>query len=129
GGRAMETIYDSEQLDRYISEAVKVSDDKPVLIDRFLRDAVEVDVDCISDGETVILGGVMEHIEEAGVHSGDSACVLPPHTLKDEIIQEIERQTELMARKLGVIGLMNVQFAIEGDQIYVLEVNPRASRT
>ncbi len=129
GGRAMEIIYDHDQLDQYISEAVRVSDEKPVLIDRFLKNATEVDVDALSDGKDVFIGGVMEHIEEAGVHSGDSACVLPPHTLSPVVVEEIERQTELMARKLGVIGLMNVQFAIEKDTIYVLEVNPRGSRT
>ncbi len=129
GGRAMEVIHDFAQLDEYIHHAVEVSEDKPVLIDRFLRNATEIDVDCVCDGREVIIGGVMEHIEEAGVHSGDAACVLPPHTLSDETIEELERQTELMAMKLGVVGLMNVQFAIENDAIYVLEVNPRASRT
>jgi carbamoyl-phosphate synthase large subunit len=129
GGRAMEVIHDHAQLDQYISEAVKVSDTKPVLLDRFLRRATEVDVDALSDGTDVFIGGVMEHIEEAGVHSGDSACVLPPHTLSEATIAEIERQTEVLARKLGVVGLMNVQFAIEDEQIYVLEVNPRGSRT
>jgi carbamoyl-phosphate synthase large subunit len=129
GGRAMEVIHDHAQLDVYISEAVRVSEEKPVLLDRFLRKATEVDVDALSDGTDVMIGGVMEHIEEAGVHSGDSACVLPPHTLSPKLIAEIERQTELMARKLGVLGLMNVQFAIENETIYVLEVNPRGSRT
>jgi carbamoyl-phosphate synthase large subunit len=129
GGRAMEIIHDHDQLDQYISEAVRVSDEKPVLLDRFLRNATEVDVDALSDGTDVFIGGVMEHIEEAGVHSGDSACVLPPHTLSPAVIEEIERQTAAMARQLGVIGLMNVQFAIEANTIYVLEVNPRASRT
>jgi carbamoyl-phosphate synthase large subunit len=129
GGRAMEVIHDHEQLDQYISEAVKVSDDKPVLLDRFLRNATEVDVDCLSDGKDTLIGGVMEHIEEAGVHSGDSACVLPPHTLSPVIIEEIERQAAVMAMKLGVVGLMNVQFAIEDNNIFILEVNPRASRT
>ncbi|MFM2152348.1 MAG: hypothetical protein RL199_783, partial [Pseudomonadota bacterium] len=129
GGRAMEVVHDHAQLERYITHAVQVSDQKPVLIDRFLRSAVEVDVDCLSDGTEVVIGGVMEHVEEAGVHSGDSACVLPPHTLTPVLVAEIERQAELMARRLGVVGLMNVQFAIEGDQVFVLEVNPRASRT
>src|SRR5690606_31522695 len=110
-------------------EAVRVSNDSPVLLDHFLNNATEVDVDCISDGEVVFIGGVMEHIEQAGVHSGDSACSLPPYSLSAEVIAEIKRQTALMARALNVKGLMNVQFAIQDGDVYVLEVNPRASRT
>ncbi|HKR89555.1 MAG TPA: carbamoyl-phosphate synthase large subunit, partial [Phenylobacterium sp.] len=134
GGRAMEIVRDDEQLDRYIRTAVQVSGDSPVLIDQYLSRATEVDVDAICDGEAVFVAGVMEHIEEAGVHSGDSACSLPPFSLKAETIAELKRQTEAMARALNVRGLMNVQFAIEephseSPRIYVLEVNPRASRT
>jgi carbamoyl-phosphate synthase large subunit len=129
GGRAMEIVHDEGQLDRYIAEAVVVSGKSPVLIDSYLRDAIEVDVDAIGDGEEVFICGVMEHIEEAGVHSGDSACSLPPHSLKPEIIADLERQTNELARALNVVGLMNVQFAIQNDDIYILEVNPRASRT
>ena len=129
GGRAMEIVHEARDLERYMREAVKVSNDSPVLLDRFLNDAVEVDVDALSDGEQVIIGGVMEHIEQAGVHSGDSACSLPPYSLSPEIQDELRRQTRLMAKGLNVCGLMNVQFAIQGDVVYVLEVNPRASRT
>jgi len=134
GGRAMEIIRDEEQLGRYIRDAVKVSGDSPVLLDAYLSRATEVDVDALCDGETVYVAGVMEHIEEAGVHSGDSACSLPPFSLREETVAEMKRQTEAMARALGVKGLMNVQFAIEeplgvAPRIYVLEVNPRASRT
>ncbi|GBE42583.1 carbamoyl-phosphate synthase large chain [bacterium BMS3Bbin10] len=129
GGRAMEIVHDHSQLDRYINEAVNVSGDSPVLIDSYLRDATEVDVDALCDGKDVFIAGVMEHIEEAGVHSGDSACSLPPHTLPDKIIEELKRQSEALARALNVVGLMNVQFAIKGEEIYILEVNPRASRT
>ena len=134
GGRAMEIVRDEEQLARYIREAVQVSGDSPVLIDQYLSRATEVDVDCISDGETVFVAGVLEHIEEAGVHSGDSACSLPPFSLKPETVDELRRQTEALARALQVRGLMNVQFAIEephsdAPRIFVLEVNPRASRT
>jgi len=129
GGRAMEIVYDQAGLARYMREAVQVSGDNPVLIDRYLNDAIEVDVDCIADGETTYVAGVMEHIEEAGIHSGDSACSLPPYSLSPAIIGELRAQTDAMARALGVVGLMNVQFAIKGDVIYVLEVNPRASRT
>jgi carbamoyl-phosphate synthase large subunit len=110
-------------------EAVRVSGDNPVLIDRYLNDAIEVDVDCIADGETVYVAGVMEHIEEAGIHSGDSACALPPYTLAPAMVTELKAETEALARALGVVGLMNVQYAIKEDVIYVLEVNPRASRT
>jgi len=133
GGRAMEIVHDGRDLERYMREAVKVSNDSPVLLDRFLNDAIECDVDCISDGKNVFIGGVMEHIEQAGVHSGDSACSLPPYSLSPETVAEIKRQTAAMAKGLNVIGLMNVQFAIQHvdgkDVIYVLEVNPRASRT
>ncbi len=129
GGRAMEIVHEQKDLERYMREAVKVSNDSPVLLDRFLSDATEVDVDAASDGEQVLIGGVMEHIEQAGVHSGDSACSLPPHSLAPRIERELRRQTVALARALKVVGLMNVQFAIQRDVIYVLEVNPRASRT
>jgi len=129
GGRAMEVVYDDGDLRGYLTEAVQASNERPVLIDRFLKDASEVDVDVVSDGRDVVVGGVMEHIEEAGIHSGDSACALPPYSLKRAVVEEIERQSMALARELGVVGLMNVQFAIQGDDIYVLEVNPRASRT
>ena len=130
GGRAMEIVHEQTELERYMREAVKVSHDSPVLLDRFLNDAVEVDVDALADntGE-VIIGGVMEHIEQAGVHSGDSACSLPPYSLPIEIQDELRRQTKAMAKALNVCGLMNVQFAIQNNDVYVLEVNPRASRT
>ncbi len=129
GGRAMEVVYDDRDLETYLRDAVHASNERPVLIDRFLRDAAEVDVDVVSDGTDVVIGGVMEHIEEAGIHSGDSACSLPPHSLAPDVVAEIERQSIAMAKELGVVGLMNVQFAIQGNAIYVLEVNPRASRT
>jgi len=129
GGRAMEIVHEQSDLERYMREAVKVSNDSPVLLDRFLNDATEVDVDCLSDGDQVFIGGVMEHIEQAGVHSGDSACSLPPYSLAEDTIAEIKRQTAMMARALNVKGLMNVQFAIQKGDVYVLEVNPRASRT
>ncbi|MES2968950.1 MAG: carbamoyl-phosphate synthase large subunit [Pseudomonadota bacterium] len=129
GGRAMEIVRDDAQLERYIRTAVQVSGDSPVLLDSYLSNAIEVDVDALSDGENVHVAGIMEHIEEAGVHSGDSACCLPPHSLTPETIAELKRQTVQMARALHVVGLMNVQFAIKDGTIYVLEVNPRASRT
>ena len=129
GGRAMEIVYQQSDLERYMREAVKVSNDSPVLLDHFLNDAIEVDVDAVSDGRQVIIGGVMEHIEQAGVHSGDSACSLPPFSLSQEIQDELRRQTVAMAQALNVVGLMNVQFAIQDGTVYVLEVNPRASRT
>ena len=133
GGRAMEIVHGDKDLERYMREAVRVSEKSPVLLDRFLNDAVEVDVDCIGDGSQVMIGGIMEHVEAAGIHSGDSACSLPPYTLSVALQDEMRRQTTLMARALNVVGLMNVQFAIqgEGDEavVYVLEVNPRASRT
>ena len=129
GGRAMEIVQEQAQLERYMREAVKVSNDSPVLLDRFLNDAKEVDVDAICDGDDVLIGGIMEHVEQAGVHSGDSACSLPPYSLSKEMQDELRRQTVIMAKALGVVGLMNVQFAIQGETVYVLEVNPRASRT
>ncbi|HEX5091637.1 MAG TPA: carbamoyl-phosphate synthase large subunit [Burkholderiales bacterium] len=129
GGRAMEIVHHQSDLERYMKNAVKVSNDAPVLLDRYLSDAIEVDVDCIADGQDVLIGGVMEHVEQAGVHSGDSACCLPPHSLSADLVQELRRQTEMMARALQVRGLMNVQYAIQGTTVYVLEVNPRASRT
>jgi carbamoyl-phosphate synthase large subunit len=133
GGRAMEIVHHKSDLERYMENAVRVSNDSPVLLDRYLSDAIEVDVDAVSDGKTVLVAGIMEHIEQAGVHSGDSACCLPPHSIGAELERELHRQTVLMARALDVVGLMNVQFAIQrqngGAQVYVLEVNPRASRT
>jgi carbamoyl-phosphate synthase large subunit len=133
GGRAMEIVYQQSDLERYMREAVKVSNDSPVLLDRFLNDATEVDVDAVCDGKQVVIGGVMEHIEQAGVHSGDSACSLPPYSLTPEMQEELKRQTVAMAHALKVVGLMNVQFAIQKNEedgvVYVLEVNPRASRT
>jgi carbamoyl-phosphate synthase large subunit len=129
GGRAMQIIWDREDLERYMSEAVRVSDEHPVLVDKFLEDALEVDVDAIADAERVVVGGVMEHIEKAGIHSGDSACALPPYSLGDDQIERIKTQTRALAKELGVIGLLNIQFAIKNETVYVLEVNPRASRT
>ena len=125
----MEIVYDRQDLERYMQEAVKVTRDSPVLLDHFLDQAVEVDVDAICDGNRVLIGGMMEHIEQAGVHSGDSACALPPYTLSEQIQQRLCDQVTRMARALDVVGLMNTQFAIKGSEIYVLEVNPRASRT
>lgn len=129
GGRAMEIVYDTDELKRYMREAVQVSNDSPVLLDHFLNCAIEIDVDAICDGHQVVIGAIMQHIEEAGVHSGDSACSLPPYSLSNEVQEEIRNQVKAMALELGVIGLMNVQLALQGDKIYVLEVNPRASRT
>ncbi|KTE01787.1 MAG: carbamoyl-phosphate synthase large subunit [Sphingopyxis sp.] len=129
GGRAMEIVDDQAQLENYIETAVQVSGDSPVLIDRYLRDAIEVDVDALCDGTDVVVAGVLQHIEEAGVHSGDSACSIPPYSLSADIVAEIERQTEALARALEVRGLMNIQFAVKGDEVYLIEVNPRASRT
>jgi carbamoyl-phosphate synthase large subunit len=129
GGRAMEIVDTLAQLETYIREAVVVSGSSPVLIDRYLRDAIEVDVDAVADGDTVFVAGVLQHIEEAGVHSGDSACSLPPYSLPADIIAEIERQTDVLARALKVKGLMNVQFAVKDGDVYLIEVNPRASRT
>ena len=129
GGRAMELVYTETDLRRYMTSAIEVTPDRPVLIDRFLEDAIEVDVDCISDGEMTVIGAIMEHIEEAGIHSGDSACVIPTFSLSEKVLDEISSATKAMARELNVRGLMNVQFAVKGDEVYVLEVNPRASRT
>ncbi len=129
GGRAMEIVYDTEQLRSYMKHAVEASPEHPILIDKFLQDAIEIDVDALSDGTDVVIGGIMQHIEEAGIHSGDSACALPPYSLKEELIEEVRRQTIELALELNVIGLMNIQFAVKGETIYLLEVNPRASRT
>jgi len=129
GGRAMEIVYDNESLERYMTTAVKVSNDSPVLLDSFLDHAIEVDIDVISDGEDIVIGGIMEHIEQAGIHSGDSACSLPPHSLSSSVLDEMRRQVKLMAKELKVIGLMNTQLAYQDEEIYVIEVNPRASRT
>ncbi|HEY5677129.1 MAG TPA: carbamoyl-phosphate synthase large subunit, partial [Myxococcales bacterium] len=129
GGRAMEVVYDDEGLEHYSREAVQASEERPILIDRFLKDATEVDVDCVGDGKEYVVAGVMEHIEEAGIHSGDSACALPPFSLPKDVVAEISRQALALARRLSVVGCMNVQFAVQGRSIYVLEANPRASRT
>lgn len=129
GGRGMDIVYGEGELENYIEEAIEVAPDKPILIDKFLEEAVEVEVDAISDGEDVVLGGMMEHTEEAGVHSGDSACVYPPQSISEEAMSEMRRATEAMAKELDVIGLMNIQFAVKNENVYVLEVNPRASRT
>jgi carbamoyl-phosphate synthase large subunit len=129
GGRAMDIVHGEDELRRYMKEAVQVSNDSPVLLDHFLDHAREVDVDAICDGEDVLIGGIMEHIEQAGIHSGDSACSLPPYSLSAEVQDEMRRQMRQMAKALGVVGLMNAQFALRGDEIFVLEVNPRASRT
>ncbi|VAW35073.1 Carbamoyl-phosphate synthase large chain, partial [hydrothermal vent metagenome] len=129
GGRAMEIVYNEESLNEYMARAVQASPEHPVLVDSFLEGAAEIDVDCVSDGELVVIGAIMEHIEEAGVHSGDSACSLPPYSLSKETLAEITRQTKALARELRVVGLMNVQFAIKDEVIYIIEVNPRASRT
>jgi carbamoyl-phosphate synthase large subunit len=129
GGRAMQIVYDADDLRTYMTEAVRVSPEHPILVDKFLEDALEIDVDAISDGERVVVGGVMEHVEKAGIHSGDSACALPPYSLGDDQIATIKRQTRALALELGVIGLLNIQFAIKNETVYVLEVNPRASRT
>lgn len=129
GGRGMEIVDNDTEMERYITEAVKVSGKSPLLVDQYLRDAVEVDVDAICDGEDVFIAGIMEHIEEAGVHSGDSACSLPPYTLSEAIQDEMRRQARVLALELGVVGLMNIQFAVKGDDVYLIEVNPRASRT
>jgi carbamoyl-phosphate synthase large subunit len=133
GGRAMEICYDQTQLERFVAEAFIVAQGQPVLIDRFLEDAIEVDVDAISDGRNVVVAGIMEHIEEAGVHSGDSACCIPPYSLQGPMLAEIRAATHALARRLNVVGLMNVQYAIKKEDgvqtLYVLEVNPRASRT
>ncbi|UCG11146.1 MAG: carbamoyl-phosphate synthase large subunit [Deltaproteobacteria bacterium] len=129
GGRAMEIVYEQDQLETFIQKAVHVSPGHPILVDQFLQDAIEIDVDAISDGTTTVIGGIMEHIEEAGIHSGDSACVLPPISIPQELIREIKVQTKALAAELGVVGLMNIQYAVKDNLLYVLEVNPRASRT
>ncbi len=129
GGRAMEVVTSEARLRSYVEFALRASDRHPLLIDRYLDGAIEVDVDAICDGETVVIGGIMEHVERAGIHSGDSACVLPPRTLSPAIQRELERQTRMLARELGVVGLINVQYAIFDSEVYILEVNPRASRT
>lgn len=132
GGRAMEIVYDDGELEEYMKEAVRISPEHPILVDKFLEDAIEVDVDALCDGEDVFIGGIMEHIEEAGVHSGDSACVIPPQSISDDIIQKIQDYTKKLALELGVVGLMNIQYAVKTDenpQVYILEANPRASRT
>jgi len=129
GGRAMEIVYDKESLERYMQTAVQVSNDSPVLLDSFLDHAIEVDIDVVCDGKDVVIGGIMEHIEQAGIHSGDSACSLPPYSLSNTVVDEMRRQVKLMAKELNVIGLMNAQLAYQDDEIYVIEVNPRASRT
>lgn len=129
GGRAMRIVYNEKDLKEYMATAIDVSSEHPILIDKFLKEAIEVDVDAISDGETVVIGGIMQHIEEAGIHSGDSACVLPPHSLSQGMIEQIKEATRAMALELKVIGLMNIQYAIRDEILYILEVNPRASRT
>jgi carbamoyl-phosphate synthase large subunit len=129
GGRAMEIVYDDDDLRDYMERAVQASPDHPILVDKFLEDAIEMDVDAVSDGKTVVIGGIMEHIEEAGIHSGDSACSLPPRSVGESLLKEIREQTAAMALELGVVGLINIQFAIKDKVVHVLEVNPRASRT
>jgi carbamoyl-phosphate synthase large subunit len=129
GGRAMEIVHDDDELREYVTEAVQVSPDKPILVDEFLADAVELDVDAVSDGEDVLLGGVMEHVESAGVHSGDSACVIPPRSLSEETMARVREVTEEIARELDTVGLLNVQLAVQDGDVYVLEANPRSSRT
>jgi carbamoyl-phosphate synthase large subunit len=129
GGRAMNIVYNEESLVNYINNASLVSPDKPILVDKFLEDAIEVDVDAIFDGDEIFIGGIMEHIEEAGIHSGDSACVIPPFTLSKEVINDIKDYTLKIARELKVVGLLNIQYAIKNSKVYVLEANPRASRT
>ena len=125
----MEIVYDEHSLDRYMADAVEASPDHSILIDKFLEDAIEIDVDAVSDGDRTIVGGVMEHIEEAGIHSGDSACAIPPFSLPSETVKEIKKQTIALAKALEVRGLMNIQFAVKDGEVYILEVNPRASRT
>ena len=129
GGRAMEIVTNNSDLEKYMKEAVNVSEDSPILLDKFLNDAIEVDIDLLCDGEDVYVAGIMEHIEEAGIHSGDSACSLPPVSIKTHLIKEIENQTKKLALALKIKGFMNIQFAIKQDEIFVIEVNPRASRT
>ena len=129
GGRAMEIVYDDTELKKYMKEAVKISPEHPILVDKFLEDAIEIDVDALSDGETVFIGGIMEHIEEAGVHSGDSACVMPPQSISEDILKTIKEYTTKLALELDVIGLINIQYAVKTDKVYIIEANPRASRT
>jgi len=129
GGRGMKIVYDEEELDRYVCKAAEVSVNKPILIDKYLEDSIEIEVDAVCDGDDVFIGGIMEHVEEAGVHSGDSACVLPPQTVCDSVIQEIKMITKELGKSIGVVGLMNIQYAVKNEDVYVLEVNPRASRT
>src|SRR5207342_2901719 len=129
GGRAMVIAYDEDTIQQYMKEAVEYSQDRPILIDKFLEDAIEVDVDALSDGEDVVIGGIMQHIEEAGIHSGDSSCVLPSVDIPQHVLKTIRDYTFRLARALNVIGLMNVQYAIQRDKVFVIEVNPRASRT
>ncbi len=129
GGRAMEVVYEETRLREWMRESAHVSPDHPILIDKFLEDALEIDVDALCDGQDVLIGGVMEHIEKAGIHSGDSACALPPYSIGDDQVERLRAQTRALALELGVVGLLNIQFAIKSDTIYVLEVNPRASRT
>jgi carbamoyl-phosphate synthase large subunit len=129
GGRAMEIVYDDIKLKEYMKEAVKISPEHPILVDKFLEDAIEIDVDALSDGEDVFIGGIMEHIEEAGVHSGDSACVIPPQSLSKDVLKTIKEYTTKLALELQVIGLMNIQYAVKNDKVYIIEANPRASRT
>ena len=125
----MERIHSDEELTRYLKEAFQATEDRPLLLDRFLSGAIEVDIDLLCDGEDVMIGGVMQHVEEAGVHSGDSSCVTPPHTLSAPVVDEICRASKAIALELGVCGLMNAQFAVQRDRVFVIEVNPRASRT
>ena len=129
GGRAMEVVYDADRLQAWMAENARAAPEHPILVDKFLEDAIEIDVDALCDGTDVFVGGVMEHIEKAGIHSGDSACALPPYSIGDDQVERLRVQTRALARELGVVGLLNIQFAIKGDTIYVLEVNPRASRT
>src|SRR5207249_904845 len=129
GGRAMRIVYDDQDLIQFVGEAVEVAPDHPILIDKFLEDSIEIDVDAVADAERVVVGGVMEHIEKAGVHSGDAACALPPYSLDEGQVETLRAQTKALATALGVVGLINVQFAIRNETVYVLEVNPRASRT
>jgi len=129
GGRAMEIVHGVDQLRNYMKHAVAASPEHPILVDKFLEDAIEIDVDALADGTEVVIGGIMQHIEEAGIHSGDSACALPPISLKPELLDEVRRQTRALGLELGVSGLMNIQFAVKDDELYLLEVNPRASRT
>jgi carbamoyl-phosphate synthase large subunit len=129
GGRAMELVHTQVELEKYLKEAVEVSDQKPILLDGYLTDAIEVDVDVISDGSDIEIGGILQHIEQAGIHSGDSACSLPPYSLSKKVIQEIESQAKKIAKELNVVGLMNIQFAVQDEDVFIIEVNPRASRT